>query len=137
MIASWKVVYNALVGSEELTNRLGHSESDRRIIRGYQAINIAKPCVVFRQSGGSKLVPEISSIKREEFIIAVYDETSDKSVQEIMNIVENILDNSKITDEDAMIYDCSFESYLGTTYWDEKEDSYLLRARFSLIVREK
>jgi len=142
----WRAIYERAAADEELVALLGHSESDRRIKRGYQPEPMGYPCVAYDlwsarmepvdQAQGNR-APQVVTVR---FTIWAPEsapgggQAGDALVATIAERLKEIFHGADLTDEHVQSYASLFDDFQSPVRFDEERRAYAQALRFRFMI---
>jgi hypothetical protein len=144
----WRVIYERAAGDPTLVLLLGHSESDRRIKRGYQPEPMGYPCVAYDlwsarmepvdQAQGNR-APQVVAVRFTVWApesVPGDGQAGDALVATIAERLKEIFHGADLTDAQVQSYASLFDDFQSPVWFDEARRAYVgvLRFRFWIVV---
>ena len=134
MIALLNALYDYLAADTTLTGLLGHTESDKRIVRAQQAAKPKVPSLVMQALTHVKLVdglPQPRTVTVSLIAYAEHDEDADAIAERVIPL----LHGQNVSNEGMHVYDSAWDDFREGPFWSDAEQAFRLDTRFRFIVR--
>jgi hypothetical protein len=143
----WRGIYERAAADAELVGLLGHSESDRRIKRGYQPESMGYPCVAYDvwsarmepvdQARGNR-APQVITVRFTMWspeAVAGGGQAADALLSSIAERLKEVFHGADLTDAGLHNYASLFDDFQSPVQFDEERRAYTQSLRFRFVVK--
>ncbi len=143
----WRAIYEHAVADAELVALLRHSESDRRIKRGYQSEPMGYPCAAYDlwsarmepvdQAQGNR-APQVVTVRFSAWSpesLPEGEQAGDALLASIGERLKEVFHGAELTDEGLHSYASSFDDFQSPVQFDEERRAYTQTLRFRFVVK--
>jgi len=145
----WRAIYERAAADDELVALLGHSESDRRVKRGYQPELMGLPCVAYDlwsarmeavdQAQGNR-APQVVTVRFTAWspeAVAGGGQAGDALLARIVERLKEVFHGADLTDSQLHSYASLFDDFESPVVFDDERRAYAQAVRFRFVVREQ
>lgn len=142
----WRAIYARATGDAELVALLGHSDTDRRIKRGYQPEPMGYPCVAYDLwSARMEAVDQAKGNRGPQVITVRFSiwtpeslpgggQAGDALLATIAERLKELFHGADLVDAELQSYASLFDDFQSPVGFDEERRAYTQSLRFRFMV---